>query len=39
MRTSAEEMVVGMEVAYVPYEFFKDGQIMLELHQTVRRTS
>jgi polar amino acid transport system substrate-binding protein len=22
------EMVVGMEVAYVPYEFFKDGQIM-----------
>jgi polar amino acid transport system substrate-binding protein len=21
-------MVVGMEVAYVPYEFFKDGQIM-----------
>ncbi len=22
------EMVVGMEVAYVPYEFFKDGQII-----------
>jgi len=22
------EMVVGMEVAYVPYEFFKDGQIV-----------
>src|SRR5229473_2589588 len=22
------EMVVGMEVAYVPYEFFKDGEVM-----------
>jgi len=22
------EMVIGMEVAYVPYEFFKDGQII-----------
>jgi polar amino acid transport system substrate-binding protein len=22
------EMIVGMEVAYVPYEFFKDGQIV-----------
>jgi len=21
-------MVVGMEVAYVPYEFFKDGEVM-----------
>jgi polar amino acid transport system substrate-binding protein len=22
------EMVIGMEVAYVPYEFFKDGEVM-----------